>query len=256
MDNISIYCASSDERILRFDPISNKEELSLLSLKGASDSGQIIILTNIKTKVTLETNDLIDEKGNVLTKECFKIYFEKYIYVDKNWQKNGYKIGYYPDALINEDIVKSENETGDGNVAIWIDLNVDINQEPGIYKGTFNLEGLDKTIKVSVNVLDASIDKKITHKSIFTLNGEHLLHYEGEVSKEIVEAYNNVLLEHRVTSAIPASSIEEEWEEDVLKHILSGHSTINIPSVPSKHELYGNVPDYDDLMNRLIIVAI
>ena len=254
MKDLIIYCASSDERILKYDNIKDKNDLCLFALKGGTDSGQIIIFSDQKKKITLIINDLKDKYGNVLSKDCFEIYYEKYILVDKNWQKNGFKVGYYPDALISESIVKDENVTGDGNVGIFIDLHVEKEQFPGIYNGTFIISEFNKVIDVTVTICDATIDNKITHKSIFTLNGEHMIHYEGEASKEMVKAYNDMLLKHRVTSAIPASSSEEHYEDDVLELIKDGHSTFNIPSVPCpyKHEIYGNIPDYDDLYKRLI----
>ncbi|MBQ9481295.1 MAG: DUF4091 domain-containing protein [Clostridia bacterium] len=249
-----ICCADSCERILKYDKIVEKHELTLTALKGGTDSSQIAVFGNDKQTVGIKVEDLFDGEGNVFSADNFALYYEKYIYVDKNWQKNGFPIGWYPDALIpiNSPVFHGENETGNGNVCIWIDVTVPREQIPGVYSGVFRIN--DIGIVVRLEVCAAELPAEITHKSIFTLNGEHMAHYEGETSKEMVKAYNDCLLRHRVCSAIPDSDGKTSWADDIAEYLSRGANTVNIPSpyAEEKNERYGNTPDYEDLLSRLI----
>ena len=60
-----ICCADSCERILKYDKIVEKHELTLTALKGGTDSSQIAVFGNDKQTVGIKVEDLFDGEGNV-----------------------------------------------------------------------------------------------------------------------------------------------------------------------------------------------
>lgn len=253
MSEIIIKCFSSDVRLLKYDEIVGESNLYLLSPKGGTDSGQIAVFCKDKKTVEVKPENLHDENGNVFSANNFDIYFEKYIYVDKNWQKNGFSVGWHPDALIpaSSPVFRGENVTGNGNVCVWIDARVPIGQPAGLYSG--HIDVCDRKVKINVDVCCAELSKRPTQKTLFTLNGEHMAHYEGEASKEMVKAYNECLIRHRVCSAIPDSDGKSSWADDFFEFIENGATAVNIPSPYARedHNKYGKVPDYDDFISKL-----
>lgn len=253
MAEIIVDCLSSDIKLLKYDKIIENNALNLIAIKGGTDSGQIAIFCKEKKTVEVKPENLYSETGNVFSSDNFDIYFEKYIFVDKNWQKNGFTVGWYPDALIPaySQFFREENITGDGNVCVWIDARVPLGQPAGLYTG--NIVVCGRKVKVSIEVCDAKLSEKPTQKTLFTLNGEHMAHYEGDASKDLVKAYNECLIRHRVCSAIPDSDGKSSWADDFFDFVKNGATAVNIPSpyASENHNKYGNIPDYDDLILKL-----
>lgn len=257
---VTLCCVDSCARVKREDKIAENDVLRFVALKNGYDSAQVIVHAEEVLSLSLTAKDLQNENGDVLSKDNFKFFYEKYIYIDRNWQKNGFSTGWYPDALIPCDapILHGENvvQAGD-NGGIWIDVKIPEKQPCGVYKGLFTLDvGENIEVEVVLEVLDAIQPYEMTHKSIFTLNGFHMAHHEGECSEEMMDAYNQCMLEHRICSAIPAGDGKREWIEDALRYIRQGASTVNIPAPDQaeKHEKFGGIPDFDDLTKKLVAV--
>ena len=259
--NVTLCCVDSTLRIKREDKITDNRTLSFLALKGGYDSAQLIIRADKDLSLYLTAKDLRDENGNIFSKDNFKFYYEKYIYVDRNWRKNGFSVGWYPDALIPIDapILHGENcIKANENGAIWVDVKAPINQPYGRYTGAFEIDvGKKIEITVVLELLNAVQPQQVTPKTIFTLNGFHMQHYEGAADEKMMDAYNKCMIEHHICSAIPSSDGKREWIDDVIRYIRQGANTINIPAPDDEkeHELYGKIPDFNDLFEKLLIVA-
>ena len=256
----TVCCVDSCARIKREDKITENKTLRFFALKNGYDSAQIIVHAEEELSLSLTAKDLYNENGGVLSKDYFQFFYEKYIYVDRNWRKNGFSTGWYPDALIpfNAPILHGENKVNAGdNCGIWIDVKIPEDQPFGTYKGSFTLDfGEIMEVEVVLEVLDAIQPKEMTHKTVFTLNGFHMNHHEGVCDEEMMDAYNKCMIDHRICSAIPAGNGKREWIEDALRYIRQGANTVNIPAPDraEKHEKFGDIPDFEDLKQRLTAV--
>ena len=74
--------------------------LEYLCVKNAHESAQLIVTAKSDLTFSARANDLQDGFGNVLKKSAFEIFYEKYLRITRNWHKNGFPIGEWPDALI------------------------------------------------------------------------------------------------------------------------------------------------------------
>ena len=84
---VTLCCVDSCARVKREDKIAENDVLRFVALKNGYDSAQVIVHAEEALSLSLTAKDLQNENGDVLSKDHFKFVYEKYIYVDRNWQK-------------------------------------------------------------------------------------------------------------------------------------------------------------------------
>ncbi len=262
-DLATIYCMTSSARIRREEETIERdmtEGLQFLAVKNEYESAQLVIRAKEDLTFALKSDDLANEKGDILSKENFACYYEKYIQVDRNWRKNGYPTGYYPDALIPEaaPALHGENMIQKGeNGAVFVDLKIPKDQPAGVYRGFFTLyAGRPVPVAVFVHVLDLTLEEETTSKSLFAVSASYMEHFEGEKSQELYEKYGACLRRHRLSSTNPYFCDDEypysEWTRACAEAIEKGASTISVPTPPLKSERWGEIVDEEDFIKRLV----
>ena len=105
----SVWATTGTERILGDLDYSTRHEekaLNISAFKNEYESAQLIISAKKNIgEYEVKTADLSDENGNVLSKEAFELFHEKYMYVGQIKNHNSPTgVGYYPDALLPMDV--------------------------------------------------------------------------------------------------------------------------------------------------------
>ena len=129
--------------------------LSVLAVRNTWECGQIVLSSEDakRREYFVETSDLRSESGEVFSADNITVYIEKPIFVDKNWQKNGYLPGNYPDALLPYDaaVRHGENTVGKRNAGIVAEIRVPKEARAGKYTGQILIKA-DKDYSVEVRL--------------------------------------------------------------------------------------------------------
>ncbi len=203
-----VWTATGTERILGdldYSARYGSKNLTISAFKNEYESAQIIISAKANVKeYKVQTADLKDGNGNVLSKDAFEVYHEKYMYVGVIKNHNSPTgTGYYPDALLPFDVAEAYDENKidkSFNQGVWLTLNVPEAQAAGTYSGQFKvlLDGKEITVPVSVNVYDYTLDDEVHSKSAFYIHPQRLAWGEMDDSVEMQETYYEYLLSYRV----------------------------------------------------------
>lgn len=206
---LEVWTAYGTEKILRdvdYSSRYNQDVLKIKAFREENESAQIILSTKGKiNSYTLTLSDLTDGNGNVLSKNSFTVYNQKYINVtDIKDAESQTGAGYYPDALLPYDVAVEygENKITDGlNQGLWITLKTGEDQPAGVYTGNFKVtaDGKDYQVPVSVTVYDFNLTETVHSKSSFLINAEELALGELDCTKEMIEAYHDFFLDHRIS---------------------------------------------------------
>ena len=188
-----------------------------------------------------------------------RVYAEKYVRIDRNWHKNGYPAGEYPDALLPVENAERYGENicrAGENFVFFTEIATSGNLRAGEYTGAANLivkqlksgKTQEISVPVRVKIYGAHVGKEITAQSLFTVNTHHLAHYEGEKTQKLYERYADFLLAHRVCQgglylAEKQSPNEaypfEKWAEICAKFVKKGLNTLPLPDGEARDE-YGD----------------
>lgn len=188
-----------------------------------------------------------------------RVYTEKYVRIDRNWHKNGYPAGEYPDALLPVENAERYGENicrAGENFVFFTEIATSGNLRSGEYTGAANLivkqlksgKTQEISVPVRVKIYGAHVGKEITAQSLFTVNTHHLAHYEGEKTQKLYERYADFLLAHRVCQsglylAEKQSPNEaypfEKWAEICAKFVKKGLNTLPLPEGGAREE-YGD----------------
>lgn len=208
-DLATVWTAAGTERVLGDVDYSARYERNALTInafKNEYESAQIIISAKQNIDAySIKTADLKDGDGNVLSKDAFELFHEKYMYVGQIKNHNSPTgVGYYPDALLPMDVAQAYGETNvkeNFNQAVWVALNVPQDQAAGTYKGNFtvDLDGEAVSVPVTVEVYDYLLDGEVHSKSAFYLHPQRLAWGEMDDSQEMQEKYYEYLLSYRIT---------------------------------------------------------
>lgn len=263
-DFTKVYYMTSSARVRRGQSVLEKDatdRLYFLAVRNEYESAQIVLQAKEDCMFSLEASDLVTKEGHVLGRENFAFYYEKYIFVDKNWQKNGYPIGYYPDALIpvNAPRLHGENLLKKGeNGAVFAEVRIPKEQPAGTYRGTFLLRAdREFSLDVCVQVLDVELADETTAKSLFNLNTAHMEHMEGEKSQELYEVYSKCLFRHRLSVTNPYYTDDvypyDDWTKACVRAVINGATAFSIPTPPAESKNgMGQVVDEEDFVKRLV----
>jgi len=206
---LEVWTAYGTEKILRdvdYSSRYNQDVLTIKAFREENESAQIILSTKGKVNsYTLTLSDLTDGNGNVLSKNAFTVYNQKYINVtDIKDAESQTGAGYYPDALLPYDVAveHGENNINDGlNQGLWITLKTTEDQPAGTYTGKFQIIADGKTyqVPVSVTVYDFNLTETVHSKSSFLINAEELALGELDCTTEMIESYHDFFLDHRIS---------------------------------------------------------
>ena len=205
----NVWATTGTERVLGDLDYSMRHDetaLHINAFKNEYESAQLIISAKRNIgNYEVKTSDLTDANGNVLKKETFELFHEKYMYVGqiKN-HSSPTGVGYYPDALLPMAVAQEYGETSvkeNFNQAVWVSVNVPESQTAGTYNGNFTVEldGKEMNVPVSVTVYDYTLDGEVHSKSAFHLHPQRLAWGEMDDSREMQEKYYEFLLSYRIS---------------------------------------------------------
>ncbi len=280
--DVEVWSAPATEKVLQdkltgYEDIKGGEELNVLSAKGEYEGEHLILTSEEKavTGINLVASDLTlaGDSTVKLPKENVEIFFEKYLDVKKIYDNNGAPTGKYPDALVPmEKIVEyGENQMkGGSNQGLYVRFNVPKDQTAGIYKGqlTLSYAGHQKTIPVTLEVLDLAISEETHSRSYFISEWQYRLG-ELDSTQAMLEKYIEAGLEYRISPAgvVIDDSFDEAgiefYVDTAVKYMQSPKCThVSLPSksVPQTliidgEELTENAPDpsvMTELLNAFI----
>ena len=243
---VNVWTAYSTEKIMQQQDYNDRYDnktLKISAFRNEYEAGQIIISANKEDKTDIKAyeltvNDLRTSEGDILSKDEWTVYNQKYIYVSKiNNTLSGNKMGWYPDALLpmetaieyGENSISWEKVATDNinkryekeaetnlNQGIWLEVNPPKDAKAGIYSGNFdlNVDGKKYTVPVQVEVFDYTLGDYTHTKSTFGLKAYDIGLSELDTSKEMLETYKEYLLDHRIMPE--ALTIDDDMQMDNL----------------------------------------
>lgn len=227
--------------------------VNITMAKGEYEGSQIIISAGQDTTFDFESCDLVCGQ-NKISKENVEIFVQKYINVQANYDvASNLPVAMYPDALVPMQKIKEANENvvykGE-NQGFYIRVKTEVDQPTGLYTGNLTLKIADESqeIPISVQVEDVVVSEENHLRSAF-LTGWYS--YEGELdtSQEMMDKYNDALLEYRLCGTtlmysrshredISTSAKIDAWVEKAYEYMQNPLcSTINIPYAMSGQNL-------------------
>ena len=225
-ENVIVWATEGTRKILQevdYSSLHDKKTLEIKAFRNEFEAAQIIITPNENIEnYSISLADLKNEQGDVLSKDNFQIYHEKYIEVTN--VKDGTALtggGFYPDALVPfENIVNcNENNILEGNnQGVWVELNAPKDQPAGLYSGVFKVQADNHTIDVpvEVTVYDYTLSDTAYAKSCFGA-GWNINIMELDASIELQEQYYEFLLDHRITpNTFPGFSFQSWNTSDLI----------------------------------------
>ncbi len=211
-------------------------------MKDETEGSQIIITTGDSSvkKYSLQTSDLSDGNGNVISKDDVSVYHQKYLEVlsKTDIQNEDYMVGdKVPDMLLPLDIADEYGENKidkNSNQGITIEVETTSETVPGTYTGNFvlDLDGTKTNIPVTVEVWDIEYQGKRTFQSSFLIYRSSLLIGEYEVTDELVDRYIEFFLDYKVGSYVVQDTYTVEEFVDEAKRFFDNdnYNSICIPN--------------------------
>ena len=251
----TVWSAPSTVKIDQTDVgYENKGEarLNYNTVKNEYESHQLLISANKEVKnYYLESSDL-KSGSNVLGKENFIIYNEKYIKMAETVYGN-YSL---PDALIPIDAAQEQRElkiAKDQNAALWVTVYVPKDTPTGVYEGTFQLTvGKAKMdIPVQVKVNDYVLPETTTGRTLFSWRYDRVGAGELDSSIEMMEYYYEFFLDYRVSlQSLPLECMTREEVIDAMYKYYDIFTTYTIQPEPGK--ISGEFMTYSDKVKEMI----
>lgn len=226
----AVWTAYGTEKILAdvdYSARHDQKTLQIKAFRNEYESAQIILTPNEDIEsYSLELKDLT-AGDNVLPKDSFTVYNQKYVFVDSIKDNNVTTgAGYYPDALLPYEtaVQYGENEIEAGkNQGLWITLHAEDEQAAGTYTGSFTvtMDGTKYDVPVSVTVFDYTLSDTVHSKSSFLINAEELAVGELDSTDEMIEAYHDFLLDYRISpNHLPGNDYYALLQGDALERFL------------------------------------
>ena len=223
-EEVHVWCATSYEKIPAESDYSNRygdNEFSLALVRNEYEAAQIVISSSTKQEYKITLNDLRDDSGNVLSKDCFNVYHEKMIELQNKYDYlSPLVIGDFPDALLpyekavefHENIAKSKQ-----NQPIWINLKAPNEQKAGTYKGQFEVKVGEESFNIpaSVKVFDYTLSNVTHSESSFVLRDSNILLTEMDSSEEMLKKYYDFFLDHRLSTNFPFELTHSAYNDDL-----------------------------------------
>lgn len=204
----AVWTAYGTEKILAdvdYSARHGENSFAIKAFRNEYESAQIVLSPNEKIEeYSIQLNDLTCGE-NVLSKDSFTVYNQKYVFVDSIKDNNVTTgAGYYPDALLPYEtaVEYGENEIEAGkNQGLWITLHASKEQASGTYTGKFtvDMDGEKYDVPVSVTIYDYTLSDTVHSKSSFLINADELAVGELDATNEMIETYHDFLLDYRIS---------------------------------------------------------
>ena len=187
-----------------YDDVKENAEISITMARGEYEGGQIIITPNVDVPYyNVTVSDLKTADGSAtISGDQISVYKERYLLIEKNGEKNGEPLGYYPDALVPfEKIVEYKENTikKDENQGIYMTVESALDQTVGTYTGTMTIDfkTYTKSVPISVEVVDLTVSEEAHAKSSFLVTWQSE-HGELDTSQRMIDSYVDALIDYRL----------------------------------------------------------
>ncbi len=244
LSDVEFWATYSTEKIFQdvvgvYEEVKLSPRLDVAAVRGEEEAMQLIMTTGDKPVRAFNVikSDLIDENGNVFSKNDFTVYLQKYIYVSGG---NEYytDAAYYPDCLVPFENAKKLNEntiSAENNQGLYISFDIPYEQVASTYTGNIEvvIEGETRKVPVSLRVVNAEISKE-THMTSVFLNEWDFHRGELDSTEEMFDAYNRTLFDYRLgcNSVVLAYKDVEYYAQKVCEYAkLPECAGYNIPYV-------------------------
>ncbi|MBQ8685580.1 MAG: DUF4091 domain-containing protein [Clostridia bacterium] len=223
LSDADIWGAPATEKVYQdistgYEAFRTDAQVSVTAARGEYEAGQIIVTAKDKDlKYEVSAADLTAADGTKFPAASIEIFHEKYIEITRNWENNGMPLGWYPDALVPVENIKQVGENviaPNQNQGLYVRFNVPVDQKAGVYTGSIALKIGDesKSIPVTLNVLDVEVSEKTHTQSHYAVNYQY---FRGELeqSQSMYEKYCEMLMDYRLSAAIPMEKVTTEPED-------------------------------------------
>lgn len=274
---ITVWSASSTEKILRDKVYEDvrQEGYKVDVFRNETESAQVIFTPTADIDgYSFAVADLKSESGDVLKKECFEVYHEKYVEIKKSTNNTDSELGWYPDCLLPLDVAAEYGENAvaeNENQGIWIETVCPKEQPAGVYTGTFTLTADGKTIEVpaSVEVYDYALSDVNHTRSVFNIGTYYwdklglIAASELDSTIEMYDKYAEMLLKYRcnpadiVGEAHSATGDTDYFVERLLKYRqYKNFNTYTIPYISATDPKTGvRAIDYELFIKYIDAIA-
>ena len=243
-DMADVWAVSGSQKVMASQSVEKyaaykQDAVQIDAVKNEYENGQIVVTAKKDVEFSVELSDLtLDSNKNVkISKDNFKVYIEKYVYVPRNANQNGEPVGDYPDAIIpqKEAIDYGENKVVAGeNGTAWLEFYIPKNVKAGSYSGVATVTVNDGAtqIPVRLNVYDYTLSDETTSKSIFLFHKSVVEDFEMDCSQEMLDLYHQFFADHRVSGLQLVDSSMEAYVDKACEWAQKGMSTIAVKSAP------------------------
>lgn len=219
--------------------LAGAAELTYYTVKNEYESHQLLLTAKDEISAYfLEASDLTSPEGNVLSKDNFTVYMERFLQVtDKATEYGSYN---RPDALIPLDAALEHGEltiVNGENGALWVTVYVPADTPAGTYTGNFKLavENAVTDIPVTVTVNDYTLPETSSGKTLFSWRYDRVAAGELDGSIEMMKTYYEFFQDYRISlQSLPLESMTKEEVVDAMYKYYDTLSTYTIVPEPGK----------------------
>ncbi len=194
------------------------------------EGAQLIITAESDLTYTLTAGPLKNEAGEVFPAKNIQIYHQKYQTVKTHYNGDAaFQAGdAIPDMLLPMDIAAAYGENkiaANTNQGITVEFHSK-DVPAGIYTGSFTLDLNGKTtdIPVRVEVWDIRYEGRREFQSCFVLYRDEIFTGEYRNTDDVVDAYVNTLLEHKVNTYVAQSFYTPELLAEEARRLYQNHN--------------------------------
>ena len=213
--------------------------LTYYTVKNEYESHQLLLTAKDEISAYfLEASDLTSPEGNVLSKDNFTVYMERFLQVtDKATEYGSYN---RPDALIPLDAALEHGEltiVNGENGALWVTVYVPAETPAGTYTGNFKLavENAVTDIPVTVTVNDYTLPETSSGKTLFSWRYDRVGAGELDSSIEMMETYYEFFQDYRVSlQSMPLESTTKEEIKEAFDAYYDTLTTYTLMPEPGK----------------------
>lgn len=221
-DSVKLWYAYNTENLmqdLEYPELMSSRD-STLRMHGVRDdveSIQLMITPSVNVaSYDFKIGDLKNDKGDVFKAENFEFFAEWYIEITASYNMDAY-YGFYPDALVpleNYKMLHHDSIDAGQNQGIWVNANIPVDQAPGFYTGTgeLDIDGTKFSVPVELTVYDVTLPVENHIPSSFAIWYDHIVYGEGYYSTELAEAYFDFLVEKRTMPLDPDPSKRTDYD--------------------------------------------
>jgi len=240
--DLRVWTEGSGRRVLRDEPAGTGASVEISAARNEWESFQVLMRSDVPVKgIVLEAGDLKGPKGTILRGDDARLYRQHQLELTAGTHRNeGFKAGWYPDALIPFRNPLTRKPPGPARFAavpfdlpgeqthgFWVDIYVPAGTEPGDYHGTYRIlaaggKGVD--IPVSLTVWDFTLPRVSTLETALGSPAGRMRSYYRQRAQEgkekepsdwdaVERQCAEMLTRHRI-NATPSSSLAPVAQPD------------------------------------------